>query len=132
MPAPLAPSLVALLLATASTAAAQPPQTDKLHRLKFARQAVGLSLSFMEAQRCGTLPADATTLAPQVWKWKKPAFANVCGTYQKQLSEAQRADAGMAANAGYFEAGSAQPSPLPPPCRPRCPSLWLSAERVAP
>ena len=105
MPTSIAVPLAALLLA-ASTGAAGPAQTDKLHRLKFARQAVGLSLGFMEAQRSGTRPADAT-LAPQVWKWKRPAFVNVCATYQKSLSAAQRAEAGLQANAGYFEAGSA-------------------------
>lgn len=63
-------------------------------------------MAFYEEQRAGKKPGDSANI-PQVWGWKQPGYTNICSTYQKSLTAAQRAGLNLGTNAGYFEAGTA-------------------------
>jgi hypothetical protein len=78
-----------------------------MQRLQLASQVVGLNMAFFEIQRAGVKPADGDATVPQVWAWKKPAYTNICKTYQRQfMTTTQTADANLKTFPGYFEAGS--------------------------
>jgi hypothetical protein len=81
-----------------------PATRDQTRRLHLAQQTVSLSTAFLEAQRAGNKPADGDTLCPQVWSWKKPAFANPCKAYRRSIATSVGPNAQFS---GFFEAGSA-------------------------
>jgi hypothetical protein len=64
-------------------------------------------IASVQAQRVGKEPPDAQTTFRSVWRWKQPAYTNVCPTYKRSL-DGERAQAMHIDHyAGYFQAGSA-------------------------
>jgi hypothetical protein len=96
-----------LLLLGASEVCAQGKPDNQANRVSLARQTVGLSMAFMEAQRAGMKPADGDSLVPQIWAWKKPAFTSPCPTFLKTLTPAEQQKVNLPKYPSYFEAGSA-------------------------
>jgi hypothetical protein len=61
----------------------------------------------MQAQRAGKKPPDAEATFGEVWRWKKPAFENLCSTYVKELGRDHAQALHLDHYAGYFQSGSA-------------------------
>ena len=71
-----------------------------------------LNMVFLEAQRAGPKPADATSV-PQVWDWKEPAFTEVCSGFIQQANVPAAAARQLQEYPGYFEAGGAVVTTMP-------------------
>lgn len=63
----------------------------------------------VQAQRAGNIPADSATMFPNIWKWKKPGYEDVCSEYVQSLPQADQANVDFPNKAGYYEAGSTPP-----------------------
>ena len=95
---------------------------------------------WVQAQRAGNVPNDSQALFPNIWKWKKPGYQNVCSDFVATLPPEDRAGVDFPNKAGYYEAGSAPPAtPLPLHAlvsgpwyiiTTKLPSRWLSAFEI--